>query len=145
MICFQILPFMVMWVSHKCALLVAMVAYVLCWVKMEYFEFLILWYNVEHTQVCQHILDGLALSCFLWSIWKINECRICCEDVVVLQVLLYFCVCTYTFRHSVVDSLVMFLFVVLYWYVFTRHIHKISCVCRYCHCNAAVTMVSMCA
>jgi hypothetical protein len=33
---------------HECALLVLVDACMLFWVKMRYFEFLILWYGVEY-------------------------------------------------------------------------------------------------
>jgi hypothetical protein len=46
--CFQTLSFMVTWVIYECSLLVLMVSCVLFWVKMGYFEFLILWYNVDY-------------------------------------------------------------------------------------------------
>jgi hypothetical protein len=46
--CFQILSFMGMWVLCDRALLVLMVACVLFWVLMGYFEFFILWCNVEY-------------------------------------------------------------------------------------------------
>jgi hypothetical protein len=42
-------------------------------------------------------------------------------DVVVLLVFIVIslCVCTYAFRRSVENLLVVFIFVVLYWYAFT--------------------------
>jgi hypothetical protein len=48
MMCLQSLSPMGMWVLHKYALLVLTVACVLFWVKMGYFEFLILWYDLEY-------------------------------------------------------------------------------------------------
>jgi hypothetical protein len=79
------------WVLYECALLALMVAYVLFWVKIGYFEFLILWCNVEYYVSMLFSIDSLVLYWFL-------------------------VVCA--FRHSVVDSLVVFLFVILYWYAF---------------------------
>jgi hypothetical protein len=87
--CFKTLSFMGTWVLYECALLVLMVACVLFWVKVEYFEFLILWYNVEYYVSLRFSIDGRLLSTFL---------------------------VVYAFRRSVVDSLVMLLFVILYWY-----------------------------
>jgi hypothetical protein len=78
-------------VLYECALLALMVACCVVWVKIEYFEFLVLWYNVEYYVSMLFSIDGLVLSWFLM-------------------------VCA--FRHSVMDSLVVFLFVILYWYAF---------------------------
>jgi hypothetical protein len=45
---FRSLSFMVTMVLYECVLLVLMVAYMLFWVKIEYFKYFILWYNVEY-------------------------------------------------------------------------------------------------
>jgi hypothetical protein len=78
---------------------IGLVAYVLLWVKIGRFEFFIIGIVLNIMRVCVVNVDGFVLATFL---------VIC------------------AFRHPVVDSLVVFLFLVPYWYAF--------CMLEFCLC-----------